>query len=126
MAPLEKTFTETQQQTKQRAAETAVEAFAKDNPHFDEVADTIAEMLDTKFAKDLPDAYAKAIRLNPEVSAKIEAEKNQAKPDPTQTRAKAAKSITGAPSSGSTPETMKPAGSPRDAIERAFAQVGLR
>lgn len=123
---VEKTFTEAQQQTKQRAAEQSVESFAKDNPHFDEVADSIAQMLETKFAKDLPDAYAKAIRLNPEVMAKIEAEKNQAKPNAAQTREKARQSITGAPSSGSTPETMKPAGSAREAVEKAFASVGLR
>lgn len=123
---LEKTFTETQQQTKQRAAETAVEAFAKDNPHFDEVSDSIAQMLETGFAKDLPDAYAKSIRLNPEVMAKVEAEKTLGKPNSAQTRAKAAISITGAPSSGSTPETRNSAGSAREAVEKAFASVGLR
>lgn len=123
---LEKTFTETQQQTKQHDAEKTVEAFAKDHTHFDEVADSIADMLDTGFAKDLPDAYAKAIRLNPEVLAKIEQEKNTAKPDPAHTREKAAKSITGSPSSGSTPEARKPAGSSREAVSNAFAQLGIR
>ena len=123
---LEKTITETQQQTKQRAAEQSVEAFAKENPHFDEVADSIAQMLETGFAKDLPDAYAKSIRLNPDVLAKIEAAKTQAQPDAAQTRVKAAKSITGAPSSGSAPETRKSAGSSREAVSNAFAQLGLR
>lgn len=125
---LEKTLTETQQQAQQREVQTKVEAFAKDHPYFDDLADTIAQMLETKFAKDLPDAYEKAVRLNPEVAAKIEAEKAAKavpKPDPAQTREKANKSITGTPTSGSNPATRKVPGSAREALQGAFAQVGL-
>lgn len=119
-----KTFAET------RAQET-VNKFAETHPHFDDLADSISHMLNTRFAKDLQDAYDKAVRLNPEVAAKIEADKAakaspaQQQPDPVQTREKANKSITGTPSSGSNPASRKPAGSPREALQSAFAQVGL-
>lgn len=126
---LEKSITESQQSAKQQAAQTAVNEFASKNPHFDEVADTVAELLEAKrpdgtpFVKDLPDAYAKALRLNPEVAAKVEADKKPAH-DPAQTREKAAKSITGSPSTGSIPDSRKPAGSIRDALTNALSQVG--
>ncbi len=122
-----KTFTETQQQARQRQVESTVEAFAKDpaHPHFDEVSDSVAHMLETGFAKDLQDAYDKAIRLNPEVAAKIEASKQTTKPDPAQTREKANKSITGSPATGSHPATRQVPDSPRKALEGAFAQLGL-
>lgn len=119
---VEKTVTESQQQYKQRESQMTVESFAKSNPHFDELATDIAQMLETGYAKDLPDAYGKALRLNPEVSAKIEAAKKPAV-DPAQTRGKAALSITGSPATGSTPESRKPAGSIRDALNNAMASV---
>lgn len=107
-----------------------VEAFARENPHFDELSADIAQMIQTGFAKDLADAYGKAVRLNPEIAAKIEASKKPPEPpapkqpDPAQTR-KAALSITGSPASGSNPATRTPAGSTREALTRAFSQVGL-
>lgn len=109
-------------------AQSMIDKFASDHPHFDELSDSISHMLETRFAKDLQDAYDKAIRLNPEVAAKIEAAKAaQAapQPDPAQTREKASKSITGSPSTGSTPATRKPAGSPREALQNAFASMGI-
>ena len=109
-----------------------VDTFAAANPRFDELSDTIAEMLRTGFAKDLPDAYGKAERLHPAAAAPVTAGQTaQAAPattpatDPAaQTRAKAALTITGSPTAGSNPSTRKPAGSPREALAAAFAQVG--
>ena len=107
-----------------------VEQFAQANPRFDELSSTIAELLSTGFAKDLPDAYAKADRLNPAAAAPAAAQTAQAAPAQpatdvaAHTRAKAALSITGSPASGSNPGRREPAGSPREALANAFAQVG--
>ena len=83
----------------------------------------MTQMVETKFAKDLSDAYDKAVRLNPEVFARIEADKAARQPKQPASNAKAALSITGTPQGGSNP-TTKPAGSPREALQRAFAQLG--
>lgn len=116
----------------QRNAETVIDRFiaerdangAPAHPYFEDLADSIAHMLETGFAKDLSDAYAKAVRLNPEVAAKI-AKDNEPKPDlAAQTQKKAALQITGSPHPGSNPAS-KPAGSAREAVQNALAQVGL-
>lgn len=101
-----------------------------EHPYFVELADSISEMLETKFARNLLDAYEKAVRLNPEIAERI-AQDRAAKaapptqPDPAQTRDKARKSVTGSPSSASNAATRKPAGSPREALDNAFASLGL-
>jgi hypothetical protein len=124
------TVGQTIQEQKTAAVRSSVEAFAAANPRFDELSNTIAELLQTGFAKDLPDAYAKAERLSPAAPAPAAGQTAQAAPASApvdvaaQTRAKAALSITGSPASGSNPTTRKPAGSPREALAAAFAQVG--
>ncbi|WP_141339706.1 hypothetical protein [Bradyrhizobium sp. USDA 3458] len=123
-----KTFTESQQQARVKEKEAEVNAFAKDNPYFEDLAPTITQLLESGFSKDLSDAYAKAVRLNPEVEAKIEAEKAAKaapKPDPAQTREKASKSITGSPSSGSNPATKGAPASAREALTNRFAELGI-
>lgn len=108
----------------QRDTLSQVEAFAKANPRFDELSDTIAELLQTGYAKDLQDAYTKAERLNPAPAPEPAPVAVPKVPDPAQTR-KATLSITGSPASGSNPTTRKPAGSAREALQSAFAQVNL-
>lgn len=125
-------FTSTFEST--RAAD-MINRFASDPAHkyFDELRPSISEMLATGYAKDLSDAYEKAVRLNPEVFAKVEADKaakaaptlQPATPSPDQTRTKAALSVTGSPPVGSTPNSRKPAGSAREALQNAMAQTGL-
>lgn len=127
-----------EQAQKAQTVEATVSNFASEkdadgamkHPYFDELSTSIAEMLETGFAKNLSDAYDKAVRLNPEIAARIEQDKaakaakpNQ--PDPAQTQDKAKKSITGSPSSASNASTRKPAGSAREALQNAFAQVGI-
>lgn len=104
-----------------------VSKFAEANPYFEDLSGDIAQMLKTGFAKDLPDAYEKAKRLNAEVAAKIaadEAAKAAPKPDPAQTRKVASLSITGSPN-GSNPVSKTPAGSRREALQSAFSATGL-
>lgn len=118
-------FEQSQQTAQQREAIAQVERFADAHPYYAELEPTIAELLETKFAKTLSDAYDKALRLNPEVAAKIEAEKaEKAKPAEAAQPRKANLSIAGAPSHGSHQPT-KPSESPRGAVDRAFAQLGL-
>lgn len=127
-----------EQAQKTQSFEQTVNSFASEkgadgalkHPYFEELSPSIAEMLETGFAKTLPDAYEKAVRLNPEIAGRIDQDKaakaaktNQ--PDPAQTQDKAKKSITGSPSSASNAGTRKPAGSAREAIDNAFASVGL-
>lgn len=111
-----------------RDVQAQVEAFAKDKPRFDELSGTIAEMLQTGFAKDLQDAYDKAERLNPAQSPApaIEPAPMAETPAPpqAQTPKKASLTITGSPASGSNPGSRKPAGSIREALQTAFSQVG--
>lgn len=104
-----------------------VQSFARDRPRFDELSGDIARILQTGFASNLAEAYEIADRLKPApapapapVSAPVAA---PAMPDPAQTR-KATLSITGSPT-GSTPTSRSPAGSTREALSRAFSQVGL-
>jgi hypothetical protein len=120
------TVTGTIQQQRQQTTLQQVEAFAKANPHFDVVQETIAQMLETGFAKSLQDAYEKAIRLSPEVQAAIAAETaaKAAPPAPPPHTQKARLSITGSPATASNASATPP-GSRQDAINRAFAAVGI-
>lgn len=114
------TVAQQRQQEAMRQVTSEVESFAKDHPRFDELADDIAEMLSTRYAKDLHDAYVKADRLRPAAAAA------SAPPAPQRAQTpKAALSITGSPAGGSNPASRKPAGSAREALNNAFAQVGL-
>lgn len=140
---LEQQFTGFSQSSIDRQIKSDIDEFKKDKPHFDEVAPVMAQLLrgdHPQFvAKDLASAYDMAVRLNPEIAAKIEAGKAadaqsaqnaavQPKPKPAeaaQTGAKAKLSITGSPASGSNPDQRKPAGSTRDALKNAFESVGL-
>lgn len=113
-----------------QAAQSAIDAFAAAHPHFAEVESDVTSMLETGYAKDLPDAYDKAIRLNPEIAAKVAADKpapaetdTKHQPDPDQTRQKAALSPTGAPAGGSDPSPSKPSSSPREAVTKALASL---
>lgn len=97
-----------------------IDAFAAEKPRFDELADDIALFLQTGKAKGLQQAYELAERLNP--APQPEAKKDPA--PPPQPR-KGSLSLTGAPSTGSNPASRKPPSTARDAIDNAFARIGL-
>lgn len=121
------TYQQQQQQAKYQSVEQAVIAFASDKPYFAEIAPTVERLIATGYAKDLQEAHDTALRLNPEVQSRLEQAKaaQATQPDPAQTQAKANKSITGTPSSGSNPNTRKASGSPRESVANAFAQLGI-
>lgn len=103
-----------------------IESFAADKPRFDELANDVAFFLSTQKAANLQEAYELAERLNPAPQAAAPAPVAQATPQPetAQTR-KGQLSTTGAPSSGSNPQTRKPPSSARDAVKNAFATMGI-
>lgn len=119
--------TTTIQSQQEKALLDQIEAFAADKPRFDELSNDIAFFLNTKRATTLDEAYALADRLNPAPAAATPAPAAPAATTPTaspQTR-KGQLSPSGAPASGSNPASRKPPESPRDALQRAFASVGI-
>lgn len=127
----------------ERTALEQIEKFKADHPRFEELQEDIAGMLAHPRIKALPAseklkaAYDAAERLNPAAIAPATPAAPQtpaaatttpavqpAQPDP-KTKAKANLSITGSPEGGSNPATRKIPGSTGDALDAAFARVGL-
>jgi hypothetical protein len=120
--------TQTIQQQAQNATLEKVQAFATDHPRFEELTDSITQLLTTGMAKSLPEAYDMAERLNP---APVQASQPTAQPlipaaapQPRQINPAGQKSISGAPANGSNPSPQRkgPAPSIRDALRQASAQ----
>jgi hypothetical protein len=115
-------FQAAQQAEHMNTTEKMVDDFAKEHPRLqdDKFADTVARLIKTGLADDLPSAYELADRLNPAAASQAQA----AKPVPAQP-GKGSLSITGAPSSGSNPVNRKPPSTARESVDRAFASLGL-
>lgn len=108
-----------------------VEAFAADpaHPYFNDVADEMEALLKGGIAKDLPDAYDKATRLNPVISAQLDQERQKAaedqrKADADKARRAAAASVRGSPVPDVQRGTSGGNKSVRDAVRDAFAEHG--
>lgn len=71
-----KTLREQQEQT---ALQSEIEKFSQDAPYFDDVRETMAQLLQSGVVADLKSAYDKAIRLNDDVWQKQQTEALQAK-----------------------------------------------
>lgn len=105
-----------------------ITAFANDSnyPRFEELRKDMAMLIQSERAKDLQEAYGMAERLNPVATPEpiVPAET----PAPPANQAQTPKgdlSLSGAPGSGSNPTTQKRSGSPREAVDNAFAQLGV-
>jgi hypothetical protein len=81
-----------------------IEAFKKNAPHFDAVSPTMAQLLQSGVAKDLQDAYDKAIRLHDDIWQQHQAQ--QAKEAEAQRQAEIAKKKAAAVS----PKSSSPTG----------------
>jgi hypothetical protein len=112
-----KTLAERDRETKLSAITSEIDAFAQARPRYAELESTIAELLESRYAKNLEDAYEKAEKLHPLPPAPAAAAVPQTR--------KASLTITGSPASGSNPDSRKSSGSSREALANAFAQVGL-
>lgn len=69
-------FQNMQQQTEQQVLQSEIQSFKDANPHFDDVRDQMAGLLQAGMADDLQSAYDKAIRLNDDVWGRVQAEKH--------------------------------------------------
>lgn len=120
--------TETFQKQREQSTLSEINKFASENPRFEELADDIAFFMKSGRAKDLPEAYQLAERLNPAPASQAKDElpaASSADPALTVQTDKGLKSINGAPSSGSSPAAKKRvAKSLDDALEAAFGRAG--
>lgn len=121
--------TTTIQSQQEKAILDQIDAFAADPAHsrFDELSETITKLLTNGMAPSLDEAYSMADRLNPAPAVAAPAPAAPAAQQQTaspQTR-KGQLSPSGAPASGSNPASRKPPESPREAVQRAFASVGI-
>ena len=105
-----------------------IEQFAQSHEHFDEVRETMADLLDKGFATDLNDAYAKAVRLNDNLFSQVGQQPNAGMNQIQRANeaAKAAKasavSVKGSPTGVTRPPEPK---TTEDAVRQAMANLGL-
>lgn len=119
-------ITQSRQMAEQAQLGQTIEQFAQTHEHFDEVRETMADLLDKGFASDLNDAYAKAVRLNDDVFSRV----NQpAQVNPIQRANEAAKaakasavSVKGSPTGVTRSPEPK---TTEDAVRHAMAALGL-
>lgn len=107
---------EQREQQDYQAVMNSVSEFSKTHPRMEELADEIAREVSLGF--DLTEAYTRADRLNPVLAdASNHADRS------AQTRIRADRSISGAPSAGSDPGLKPVSKNPREALERAARQL---
>jgi hypothetical protein len=117
------TVTQTFQQQREQSTLTEINKFAEANPRFEELADDIAFFMKSGRAADLSEAYQLAERLNPAPAQATAAPVIPALLD-ANAQTKGSKSISGAPTQGSTHAKRPPPKSNREALDRAFAVIG--
>ena len=102
-------------------------AFKTGRPRFDELSNDMALLIQTGRAKDLQSAYELAERLNPAPAASHNAitAAQTGKDRAAQTRDKTKLSVDGGPGSGSNPAKRQPPKTAEDAVENAFAALGI-
>lgn len=120
--------TQTIEQQREQATLTEINKFAAEHPRFEELADDIAFFMKSGRAKDLPEAYDLAERLNPAPAGQAKETApagSSPAPEPPVHPDKGQKSINGAPSAGSSPAAKKRTSKSLDeALDRAFGQAG--
>jgi hypothetical protein len=103
-----------------------IEQFAQSHEHFDEVRETMADLLDKGFATDLNDAYAKAVRLNDNLFGQVQQAPQVNSLQRANEAAKAAKasavSVKGSPTGVTRPPEPK---TTEEAVRQAMANLGL-
>jgi hypothetical protein len=95
-----------------------INTFKNANPRYDELEPHMVKLIESGLAKDLPDAYEKAARLNP---APV---RLQVSADATAQTPRESKSISGAPTPGSSPAEKRRSSSIRESLQRASARAG--
>jgi hypothetical protein len=121
-------FTQSKQIDEEARLNQTIQSFAEGKEYFDDVRETMADLLDKGLARDLEDAYTKAVRLNDDVFSKVSQQtqpvNNQAlRADQAAKAAKAAAvSVKGSPSGVTRAPESK---STEDAVRIAMAELGL-
>lgn len=115
------------QQQREQATLQEINKFAEAHPRFEELADDIAFFMKSGRTSDLSEAYELAERLNPAplqaLAASAQAPVIPAQPS-ADAQPKGTKSISGAPSPGSSPAAKRgPSPSIRDALKTAMARA---
>jgi len=121
-------ITQSRQMAEEAQLGQTIEQFAQTHKHFDDVRETMADLLDKGFASDLNDAYAKAVRLNDDVFSRVSQQPTQ-QINPilrANEAAKAAKasavSVKGSPTGVSRAPEPK---TTEEAVRQAMANLGL-
>jgi hypothetical protein len=121
-------ITQSRQMAEEAQLGQTIEQFAQTHEHFDDVRETMADLLDKGFASDLNDAYAKAVRLNDDVFSRVSQQPTQ-QINPilrANEAAKAAKasavSVKGSPTGVSRAPEPK---TTEEAVRQAMANLGL-
>jgi hypothetical protein len=119
------------QQSRQIAEEAqlgqTIEQFAQTHEYFDEVRETMADLLDKGLASDLNDAYTKAIRLNDDVFSRTtqnggQVNQVQRANNAAKVARAAAVQVKGSPVGGMKPTEAR---TTEEAVRNAMAQLGL-
>lgn len=106
-----------------------IQGFAQQHEYFEDVRETMADLLDRGLANDLDDAYAKAVRLNDDVFNKVYSQQNSGVNSQVQRADQAAKaakaaavSVKGSPTGVTRAPEPK---STEEAVRAAMAALGL-
>lgn len=99
-------------QANERAEQTRlaseVDSFAADHPYLDDLAEPMAQLLETGFATSMEDAYHKALRLDDDMFQRFQAEQQQG--SETERRRKAQEAAARARSAAVSPRSSTPTG----------------
>jgi hypothetical protein len=121
-------ITQSRQMAEQAQLGQTIEQFAQTHEHFDDVRETMADLLDKGFASDLNDAYAKAVRLNDDVFSRVSQQPTQ-QVNPIQRANEAAKAAkASAVSVKGSPTGVTRAPEPKtteEAVRQAMVNLGL-
>jgi hypothetical protein len=126
IAPIQQRF----QQTETQQTEQTLAAFAADPryPYFQDVRTDMGRLLQAGVAKDLPDAYEKAVRLNPAIQSALEAQrtedaKRKQAAEVEKAQKAAAASLRGSPLPGVTSGATSQGATVHDDVRAALAEL---
>jgi hypothetical protein len=120
-------FQTQQERTEQASLQSEISSFSQDKPYFDEVRETMAGLLQAGMANDLQSAYEKAIRLNDNISQKVQAEQAHKSEADRQAKKANAKAKALSPKSSSPTASTSTGGkgaSIRDELLKQFESTG--
>jgi len=120
-------FQTQQERTEQASLQSEISSFSQDKPYFDEVRETMAGLLQAGMANDLQSAYEKAIRLNDNISQKVQAEQAHKSEADRQAKIANAKAKALSPKSSSPTASTSTGGkgaSIRDELLKQFESTG--